>query len=153
MSHKMRRPPVRQKINISRRMTKLCRLAQLSGTRTSEKPQTGCSDEREAVAGAAHKGRAAIIEPSLNATPPFASKLFAWKSELPPPANCDTLIVSKSYFNSLRCLPHQVVFSTEIPCSQHYIEQEFGGAGRIGCIGSCSAIIQTDRRNMYGKKV
>ena len=43
---------------------------------------------------------------------------------MPPPAKYATLILSKSYFNSWRHPSHQVVFSTEIPCSQHHIEQE-----------------------------
>ena len=60
---------------------------------------------------------------------------------MPPPAKYATLILSKSYFNSWRHPSHQVVFSTEIPCSQHYIEQEFLDAERIVYLVSCSAII------------
>ena len=43
----------------------------------------------------------------------------------------------KSYFNSWRHPSHQVVFSTEIPCSQHNIEQELWGAKRIAYFSSC----------------
>ena len=77
----------------------------------------------------------------------------AGQRNLPPYIKYATLNLSKSYFNSQRRSPHQVVFSTEIPCSQHYIERGLGMPDELYTRFLLCHHYRQLRRNVYGKKV
>ena len=77
----------------------------------------------------------------------------AGQRNLPPYIKYATLNLSKSYFNSQRRSPHQVVFSTEIPCSQHYIERGLGMPDELHTRFLLCHHYRQLRRHVYGKKV